>query len=850
MLEVLASPLLNLSNAFSGIFGSNNYSSTNQLLGVQMKMLDNISSKLDVVHESLLLVLENQEQYKEVLKAIPSETVQELFKKNLEGLFIILREKIEAYIFEKENNTLNSQKTKLIFDEILRELQMARGRIMTLDVSSYLILPVVTTCLHFEIFCMVLAKQPKSYINVVLRSYQKWINLCLYESNEDNKSSKLKQDFKSQKATQEALISNSKLIFAYTHSKFVESREYIFVAPATKENPEPPEVIRHREYFDIYFKKHYYKFANNWTQNQNEDVSNLLSTGLINNNEVYTRLEFDKTKIEELPVFTFARVNGNDIQPTKLPNSNEINKSTNELKLSINRTDENAENNLPVIGNDAIILGTKITNEGYKLIMYASIIHTGNVALNAINKFLAEPNELSESSITEFALKYENITRINNERVNAWVKYIQDKIDLVEDAESRAKIMVLKEKMQNLKINSKNILQEYSELEKEIANEMPNNLLSGILEILRPIGKELEIGVQNILREHEKFVEDLARNVEKAVQDVSRELDVAGQNVGSAVEAAGGFVENQFQSYGEIITDTEKRIREGKIIDALWHIGTDHLKHTENNAAIAFMESSLLTSIASSAASIYGGPAGGAAFSAWLTYKQTGDLGLALKVATITYFTQKSLSGAKTITGTDVTDIAKRTLVTSAIGAASIAASGGSEKDIIDGFLKGAALNLANDYYKSYMNSNINDEISTEDALDKNYDDIKNKYGILTDKNGKPILVKIINEKGMKEWVTQIDPSKVPANISQLGISSVETGFFSGSEHSWPMQKLAKIPGMNAMARFHDQWCAVNQVEGIATQVTIIPAIALTIAGRNQILIDNILEELNKNDEE
>ena len=850
----LTAPLIGLSNSVGGIFGGDNYSSIDKLLNVHMRMLDNISSKLDNVQQAILFVLANQDRYEKEIKAIPVKTVEELYKKDIEGLFIIIREKIEAYILEKENNTLTAQKSKLIFDEILRELQIARGRIMLID--SYLILPIITICLHFEVFCMVLANQPRTYLKIVLSSYKSWITKAIdSELIGDKKvNSKLKTDYENQFKEQNKLVQSLVLPqFTYTKTKSTKPGTYVtveFIGAADIEKEHSTTD------YTIYFKKYHIIINNNWSEEEKKQIINLINIGLINDNQVYLDAIIDYSHTEETTYY-FQSHNKSSNKPTKINPTFQVSESQWELSTAINKADETAENNKPIIPENLKTEISKINEEGYKLIMYASFINTGIEALKAIEKLLTNPVVLTTDSLLEFASKNENILRINNERIDLWVKYIQEKIDLVVDNERKATILELKAKMESLKDGSKNIVSEYSLLEKELAESMPDNLLSGILKLLEPIGRELEIGVQNIIREHERFVNDLGRNVEKAVQDIGKELERGVHNLGDAGEAAANFCENQFKSYGQILDDTQKRVLEGKIVDALWHLSTDHLKHTEDNAAVAFMESSLLTSIASSVASIYGAPYGGAAFAAWLTYKRTGDLELVLKTAAITYLTQESLKGAKTIgldktTGilsSSVTDVAKRTLVTSAIGAAAIAASGGSEKDIIDGFLKGAAMIIANEVYKSQMESYINDDIATEEPIDKFGDDaLKEKYGILLDKDGQPILHRITLKDGTEKWVTQIDPAKIELNITQVGIADEKGSFGIGGENTFLLKKLALIPGMNSMARFHDKWCEVIKTDEIfgATQVTIIPAIALTLAGRNQMLIDNILEELNK----
>lgn len=854
----LAAPLIGISNSFSGIFGGKNYSSIDKLLNVHMKMLDNISSKLDNVQQGILFVLANQDRYKEEINAIPAKTIEELYKKDIEGLFIIIREKVEGYVLEKENNTLTSQKTKLIFDEILRELQIARGRIMLID--SYLILPVIVTCLHFELFCMILANQPKIYIKVVLNSYKKWINKAIsseYIDGEEVKS-KLKDDYENQSNKINKSMQEFDLTYTYTSTKEAKDGTYTTMIYQDEKGNDIDGLLVTRDTTDytIYFKKYDLYLINSWNEKEKREIANLIANGLLKENQVYVEAAISYTNIEETNIF-FQSHEAKDTKPTMINSNFQVAESQSELIHSINKADETIVNNKPFIPESVKAQCLTITEDGYKLIMYASIMNTGMEALKVIEKLLANPQNINKDILLEFTLKNENIARINNERIDKWAKYIQDKIDLVDDIERKAKILQIKDKMGVLKDGSKNILLEYSQLEKELAESMPDNLLSGILKILEPIGKELEIGIQNIIREHEKFVGDLGRNIEKAVQDVGKELERGVQNIGDASEAVANFCENQFKSYGQILDGAQKRVLEGKIVDALWHLSTDHLKHTEENAAVVFMKSTLLTSIASSVASIYGAPYGGAAFAAWLTYKRTGDLELVLKTAAITYLTQESLKGAKTIgldksTGilsSSVTDVAKRTVVTSAIGAAAIAASGGSEKDIIDGFLKGTAMIIANEVYKSQMESYISDEMGTEEPIDKfGNDALKEKYGILVDEDGKPILYRIKLEDGSEKWVTQVDPAKIPLNVAQVGIADEKASLGFGGENTFAMKKLAMIPGMNAMARFHDRWCEIIKTGEIpgATQVTIIPAIALTIAGRNQMLIDSILEELNK----
>lgn len=59
----------------------------------------------------------------------------------------------------------------------------------------------------------------------------------------------------------------------------------------------------------------------------------------------------------------------------------------------------------------------------------------------------------------------------------------------------------------------------------------------------------------------------------------------AANDAVDAVKAAEKFVERQLKGLPTILSDSEKRAREGKVIDAIWHVGIDQMKNTNKNAA-------------------------------------------------------------------------------------------------------------------------------------------------------------------------------------------------------------------------------------------------------------------------
>ena len=358
-----------------------------------------------------------------------------------------------------------------------------------------------------------------------------------------------------------------------------------------------------------------------------------------------------------------------------------------------------------------------------------------------------------------------------------------------------------------------------------------------------PVYGKLETETSNAVKDTVKTVTtlephgDIAKTVVKAGDDTLKEAGRAGRNINDAAIAAGHFVENQGQAIGETLSDAEKRVREGKIIDAIWHVATDPARHTENSFAEAVTESTLLNNVATAAASIYGGPSGAAAYAAWYTYKQTGDLELALKAGVIAGATAEGLQMVNGMPSGTVDELTKKTLASASIGGAAVAASGGDERAIMEAFVKGAAITAAREHYNNMTDKEIEGRAPTKAALAKADPEVKHQFKVLVDKQGNPIL----DAKGNH----QIDIRSMPRDVSHVGLATADSNapLLSGAETSPVMQGVAKIPYMNDMAYYHDQWAAVAQMEGIEVQATILPATILTVAGSDTPVIHQATEE-------
>ena len=226
----------------------------------------------------------------------------------------------------------------------------------------------------------------------------------------------------------------------------------------------------------------------------------------------------------------------------------------------------------------------------------------------------------------------------------------------------------------------------------------------------------------------QKATNDAIWNTTKALKDISANLDKAGKDAESEVQRAGRDMEqfiNASSNYAQGVVKGKvtganralTRMREGKVIDALWHQATDNLVTHSDSAAAAAQESSILRTVGSVASSVYGGPGGAAAYAAWLAYYQSGgDVNLALRVGIISGATSYAMAGAGTIPTRDavgnlvVGDIAKRAAVTGAIGGLAVAAAGGDENAVRDGFLRAGAMVLIQEGYRTYTKHPLSEQ--------------------------------------------------------------------------------------------------------------------------------------------
>ncbi|WP_156928897.1 hypothetical protein [Bradyrhizobium sp. th.b2] len=368
-------------------------------------------------------------------------------------------------------------------------------------------------------------------------------------------------------------------------------------------------------------------------------------------------------------------------------------------------------------------------------------------------------------------------------------------------------------------------------------------------ETIGHIAKELEKGVHNIGDTGEKALHDVGNTGEKALHDVGdtgekalhdtgKTIEKAVQDTGKAGETVYKFGVREIEGIGQMVSDADRRLKEGKIVDAVWHFATDPVKHTEENAAKAAQESELVRVAGQIAASAYGGPGGAAAYAAWLTYKQTNDVGLALRVGAITGAAAYGTGSIGKIPNANAGVIAEKTIMAGAIGGVAVAAAGGDQQAIQEGFLKMGGAVLVQSVYEVQTEHKLDARVSKGDAycmaaVDPSapcappveaYKEIGPDGKAVVDKDGLPkVDVRMTEPRSpvpepMRPHVgTWAKPGEAPI------IGTQETSTF--------MVTVSKYPGMNAMAMLHDHLSYSMKLDPVTNVWTIVPAAAVTYYG-------------------
>lgn len=380
--------------------------------------------------------------------------------------------------------------------------------------------------------------------------------------------------------------------------------------------------------------------------------------------------------------------------------------------------------------------------------------------------------------------------------------------------------------------------------------------------------KEVGNGVRDVGREAEKLGKKTIKEIGNAGEDlrILVEEGKCGGDVCDALDAVVVYAEATLEDYGKSIEQAAKRIEEGKFVDAIWHLGTDPLNNAQENAAEAAARSSVLRAVGQVAAGAYGGPAGAAAYAAWLAYNMTdGDLGLALRAGVIAGATAYAMTEISGVEGVDVIqdvtidEALQRVVMSGAVSGMAVAAAGGDQADIENAITAGMTMAVIRDGYKELTTTNLEDNLKASTG---------EPYCLAADPNSGVDCL-----PPQEAYVRKTDGSisyrggKPEIDVTRLDAQRPHVGMFAKTDNDPPlaltestkfMEKISEVPGMNAMAVAHDIADSnFNRIADIplddttmatlemAVRVgTIAPSVVLTYEGAGYRIHEMIREEI------
>lgn len=377
---------------------------------------------------------------------------------------------------------------------------------------------------------------------------------------------------------------------------------------------------------------------------------------------------------------------------------------------------------------------------------------------------------------------------------------------------------------------------------------------------------ELRKAQGNVEREVRRSAEDIERESRKGAGNIGREAKKVQRGVEEAAVAVYRHSLRELENAKDVATDAERRVREGKVVDALWHLALDPARKSSDSAGQAAMESEVLRVVGNVAASVYGGPAGQAAYAAWLAYYQSGgNLEAAIRVGLIAAVTSSvSQSVGQQLRATPdvpgISDNIKRAAMNGALSGVSVAANGGSPADIQKAFMSTAFSALVQDGYRELEATPAGAKLVQASAAINCMRAVQqsgpggcpqvNAY--VKDAQGKLLMVA---KDGVKQWV---DLDKEIPGADWVFVSKEEVLdaagkalIAEGKERGLDLDKLpvkeasqamkdavknakGKIPDLQGVALFEDRWTLAQQKAQTLAEGVVPPLMVLTYAAATQ----------------
>lgn len=328
------------------------------------------------------------------------------------------------------------------------------------------------------------------------------------------------------------------------------------------------------------------------------------------------------------------------------------------------------------------------------------------------------------------------------------------------------------------------------------------------------VGKELE-------RAGERVAKEVERSAEKVADETVRGVDNIVEGVKVAAEASFQLAEAGLEANVSAI----RALAKADIEQAARAVTVDHWRAAEDIGSAAVMESSALRLVGQVAATAYGGPAGGSAFAGWYGYHASGgEWDAAAKSAAVTLAASGVSYGVEFIPGDPGMTLAGASRVAaSGAGAAGVTALAGGDADAIrKGFWMGAATAAAAETYRGTTGIEMSGEVATEGPIAKDPNTPITDYSPNASHVGTEVPVLGAPREGFMQ----------------------QASYFLAQEQGPVMQVVAKVPGMNRMAFFHDTWMQSTSVTVDGwVQATIPPAMLVSYMATGTPLAHHLQDE-------
>jgi outer membrane protein OmpA-like peptidoglycan-associated protein len=326
-----------------------------------------------------------------------------------------------------------------------------------------------------------------------------------------------------------------------------------------------------------------------------------------------------------------------------------------------------------------------------------------------------------------------------------------------------------------------------------------------------------------------KAAGDATATYVKGWRDIGEQGKRSFRDAIDAAQATVHYYENQAKADLNAIDNAKKRLSEGKVVDSLWGLAVEPLQSNEKNFAKATQESAVINAAAGSAAAVYGGPAGAAAYAAWSTYRRTGNADMAFRAGILAAATSQMGTSVGTMPAGTTGEILKKAAVAGAAGGISVAAAGGDEHAITDAFLKSAGAVLiqgGTDKLNAYS-PEAKDAYDTVQCISARDVDCLSNTAWAKDATGK-----ILYDHGKpKIDISKFDPKQYIGKWTQLDPQSAE-----GKENAFIAQisKITQVPELPKTEAIilKNQW-VLTWTLGTEKEIGHTPTVALTYAGED-----------------